>query len=170
VPRAKLDSLRRVLGKNKTGALSSIMVEEPKHGKIFDQSQITDMLIERNKKHFAGTARRSPSLLSKIGWGTTVHRSRRTRFSGMNFHQTNLRNARKAQAIIESLNKKLPHQIPLIHVSRPTSAIRLQCMARATPQHLRPVNTSDTNPFPPSRAVQRTTVLLVPATHLWSPS
>jgi hypothetical protein len=41
--------------------------------RIFDQSQITDMLIERNKKHFRahGTPFTVPPL--KIGWGTTVH-------------------------------------------------------------------------------------------------
>jgi hypothetical protein len=60
--------LRRVFGKNKTSALSSIIVpgKEPETwDRIYDQNQITITLIERNQKHF-GQAHGTPFTVSPL--------------------------------------------------------------------------------------------------------
>ena len=62
------NTLRRVLGKTKTGALSSIMVpgDEPDTwDRIYDQNQITDTIIERNQTHF-GQAKGTPFTVSPL--------------------------------------------------------------------------------------------------------
>jgi hypothetical protein len=95
---SSLNILRRVFGKNKTSALSSIIVpgEEPETwDRIYDQNQITNILIERKQKSLGKhTAHSSPCLLSKAGQVTTALRYRRTRFFGANYLRTNLRHAR----------------------------------------------------------------------------
>jgi hypothetical protein len=68
ISKSSFQNLRRVLGKIKSGALSSIMVpgDEPDTWeRIYDQTQITAILIERNKKHF-GQAHGTPFTVSPL--------------------------------------------------------------------------------------------------------
>jgi hypothetical protein len=158
-------------GKNKTERFPPSWYQElsQKHG-IFDQNQITDMLIERNKKHFAGTRHAVHRPSSKIGWGTTVHRSRRTRFSGMNFHQTNLRNGRSARHN-ESLQQEIapPNSVDTrITADNLRSGFNVWRVFVATSpsrQHLgyyKSISAFEGSPADDGTPHQRT--------HLWSPS
>lgn len=66
--KSTFNNLRRFLSKTKSGALSSIMVpgDEPDTWeRIYDQTQITATLIERNKKHF-GQAHGTPFTVSPL--------------------------------------------------------------------------------------------------------
>jgi hypothetical protein len=65
------NTLRRVLGKIKTGALSSIMVpgDEPDTwDRIYDQIQSTDTMIERNQIHVVALHRLSRTPMGDQLW------------------------------------------------------------------------------------------------------
>jgi hypothetical protein len=73
MPSASSNTLRRVLGKNRTGALSAMKVSGDTSGtldQIFDQNEITDILMQHIHMHFKqahGTSCTVP-ILPPVEW------------------------------------------------------------------------------------------------------
>jgi hypothetical protein len=131
---SSFDSLRRVLGKNKTERFPPWYQElSQKHGK--------DLRSEPNHRHANRTqqeafwAHGTPFTVPSQNWlgyhgtsvGDTILRDE--------LPQTNLRNAEGAR-IMSHCNKKLPHQIPLIHVSRPTICDQASMYGASLPRNI----------------------------------
>jgi hypothetical protein len=137
---------RRVLGKTKNGALSSIIVPG---GRIYDQGQITDVLIERNQKHFGqahGTPFTVPPLSNWDGWHGTSEWGDAV-LQGKLPPDDIMQCTEAARAIPEALQQE---------IAPPDSVV-----VRRLRPHLRPVNISDIrNQSQHSNAPQRMTALL----------
>jgi hypothetical protein len=89
--------------------------EEPEtYKRIYEPNYKTP--IERNQKY---TAHRSPSLLSKTGWGITALRSRHTKFLRGDIPPDELVQCTEgAQAIIEALQQEIaPPNFVDIHIT-----------------------------------------------------
>jgi hypothetical protein len=128
------------------GALSSIMVpvDEPDiRERIYDQTQITAILIERNKTHLGKhTARHSPFLHFRTEEGTTKLLSWLMQSYGAKSHRMNSSNVRKGHKQQSNYYKILQHPIPSTHVSRPTTFGQAFTHGARVRQHLRLVSIS----------------------------